>query len=155
MKKILLVSLFSLCSVFFLNAQSLAIFTIEKTDGSQIDMPMGSEAEITFSNSELVVSNQDGTFNISFPEIKKAFFQRATGTNELKAENLEVFPNPAKEFIRINNLSGTHEVSIMTLQGQTIKKATVTNESYIDITDLNAGVYFLYTDDFLSKFIKL
>ena len=77
MKKILLVSLFSLCSVFFLNAQSLAIFTIEKTDGSQIDMPMGSEAEITFSNSELVVSNQDGTFNISFPEIKKAFFHQS------------------------------------------------------------------------------
>ena len=71
------------------------------------------------------------------------------------AQNLEVFPNPAKEFVRINNLSGTHEVSIMTLQGQTIKKATVTNESDIDITDLNAGVYFLYTDAFLSKFIKL
>ena len=43
----------------------------------------------------------------------------------------------------------------MTLQGQTIKKATVTNESDIDITDLNAGVYLLYTDAFLSKFIKL
>lgn len=155
MKKILLVSLLSLCSVLFLNAQSLAIFTIEKTDGTQIEMPMGSEAEITFSNSELVVNNQDGSFNISFPEIKKAFFQRATGTNELKAENLEVFPNPAKDCIRINNLSGTHEVCIMTLQGQTIKKTTVTNKGDIEITDLNAGVYFLYTDDYLSKFIKL
>ncbi|MGN0033063.1 MAG: T9SS type A sorting domain-containing protein [Candidatus Limimorpha sp.] len=155
MKKIFLALLFPLFTAFYLNAQNSAIFTIEKTDGTQIDMPMGSNDEITFSNSEIIVSNQGQTINIALQEINKAFFQKTTSLNSVNKQSLSIFPNPAKDIIRINNLEGNNEVSIITLQGQTIKKSDVTNDGNIDISDLNPGVYIINVGKLVSKFIKL
>lgn len=68
-------------------------------------------------------------------------------TDSFTAAKLSVYPNPANNVINISN-DGTlqlNSVTMMDLNGRTVKSVNLNGvtESQINISDLNAGVYFM------------
>ena len=66
---------------------------------------------------------------------------------------LELYPNPASEYIKVN-IPNNEEFSILNSLGTTILEGKVENNQ-IRVDQLNPGIYFLKADHFsLVKFIK-
>lgn len=78
----------------------------------------------------------------------------APGSISYSANNpLKVFPNPASVLITIQGLNKLSNYEIVDLTGSVVLKGYTEGE--IDITQLNAGIYILRTDNALSiKFVK-
>ncbi|NDP21087.1 MAG: T9SS type A sorting domain-containing protein [Paludibacter sp.] len=67
-----------------------------------------------------------------------------TGINDIKsAKNLTVYPNPTSKYLYFNDNSSTlNKISILNLQGKTVK--TINNTSNkLDVGDLSNGMYIL------------
>ena len=77
-----------------------------------------------------------------------------TNVNEIVAENVTIFPNPASSVININGLSdfANLEVNVLNLQGQVVM--TVVNSLEINVKDIESGVYFLNIDCDGTNIIK-
>lgn len=79
----------------------------------------------------------------------------ANSVSELKNENkLVVSPNPAKNFIQMNNLKGKEKISIYNSCGMKIKNINIEPMNLIDISDLKSGFYFISFDNKWGKFLK-
>lgn len=81
--------------------------------------------------------------------------------DELNTNNTyDIFPNPAKDYITIENNSNDDElISIFSTQGQLLlQKPIIKPKSIIDISCLAKGIYFIrisnQNDDKVSSFIK-
>jgi len=80
--------------------------------------------------------------------------------NSLIEENIFLYPNPARDIIRIKNLKGSYEykVYILTLSGKLKKnllvKSSSSGEIIIDISDLEKGLYILRISNKNLKFVK-
>ncbi|MBI1227077.1 MAG: T9SS type A sorting domain-containing protein [Bacteroidetes bacterium] len=67
-----------------------------------------------------------------------------TGTDELAELNIQVYPNPFSDRIRLENLPATgYEVKLVNVFGQTIANAVATDNSQIACAALPAGTYFV------------
>ena len=76
-------------------------------------------------------------------------------SNVTRGIKLSVFPNPANKSITITGMK-TGEIFIENMAGQTIKKMTILNDRItIDISEWNAGIYFIKCADDAVKFIKM
>lgn len=69
--------------------------------------------------------------------------------DEQISELIEIYPNPASDFIRIEGFEG--KASIYTLYG---KKVRDVKAGMTDISDLAQGIYFVKTEKSKTKFIK-
>ncbi|MBR6438937.1 MAG: T9SS type A sorting domain-containing protein [Bacteroidales bacterium] len=155
MKRFLIIVLLSVgffCTSF---AQNEVIFSIVKTDGSTVNYEMNKDARIYYSDTQLMFYNGSETVSINFSEIRKAFFTAPQDVNEVENQQLSIYPNPAKDVLRINNLSDNQEVSIYSINGAIIKKVVVSGDSEINISDLRSGMYIVSAGNMFSKFIKM
>ncbi len=77
--------------------------------------------------------------------------------SELNAANVEVYPNPSSDVIKISNISAT-EFSIINNIGSVVKSGKVANNE-ISVSDLENGNYFIQltnsTSIYQAKFIKM
>ncbi len=83
---------------------------------------------------------------------------QTVGLAEFETKKIDIFPNPAKNQLRIENENlKINSISIINIRGKTVKTITK-NTKTIDVFDLTKGIYFLqiYTDNDLinRKFIK-
>lgn len=62
-----------------------------------------------------------------------------------------VFPNPASNFIRVNNISGQLEYTLINIMGYVLKKGFVMPEGEIDISSFLDGIYLLELTDGNNK----
>ena len=62
-------------------------------------------------------------------------------TQETLSEKLQIYPNPAKEFIIIENLKANSNYEIYDIQGKLIKKEKYNNQ--ISLKNLSKGIYIL------------
>ena len=76
--------------------------------------------------------------------------------NEFDKSLLRIYPNPADNFIYIENLSVDSKVELINVVGKKIKSFKIESQNQkLDINDLNRGVYFVKVDDkSAAKFIK-
>jgi methionine-rich copper-binding protein CopC len=58
---------------------------------------------------------------------------------------ISVYPNPATDFIMIENLDVKSEVSIISLKGKTILTKQVTPGERLDVSTVNSGIYLITT----------
>jgi hypothetical protein len=65
------------------------------------------------------------------------------------SSNLDLFPNPANDFIEI--ISSSNEIKIYSLYGKVMK---IAKPGKIDISDLASGVYFAKDGKNSQRFIK-
>lgn len=66
----------------------------------------------------------------------------ALTTNELQTKKIQVYPNPAKDFILIKNLKNNEDFEIYDLQGKLVKKEKYKNNQ-ISLKNLSKGIYIL------------
>jgi len=78
-------------------------------------------------------------------------------TNEIAIDNINIYPNPANNFIKINSKIEIDNITISNILGKKIIKTKNINK--IDISNIAAGIYFLKVETNLHqnkilKFIK-
>ena len=63
--------------------------------------------------------------------------------------DFKIYPNPAKDFIIINNLKSTNElIQLYSIDGQlVIERKVDSSEMVLDLSDLNNGIYLMYVVD--------
>ena len=83
-----------------------------------------------------------------------AYF-KSTSVDESDMAKLSVYPNPAKERIRIEGLENTCEVVIYNSLGEMVKTANVNSENEIGIQDLASGVYVVRCGNRALRFVKM
>lgn len=84
----------------------------------------------------------------------------AVNVNEIAKNNFQIFPNPTKDFIKINSENNIQEVYIFDNQGRVlVYENNLESNSVLDLSSLNSGVYFIRIFDgnnFLNqKIVKL
>ncbi|WP_010177317.1 LamG-like jellyroll fold domain-containing protein [Aquimarina agarilytica] len=62
---------------------------------------------------------------------------------DLTGARVELFPNPAKNFIKVSNLNTSGQFKIYNLLGQPVKQGSIDNNQTIDISNLIKGLYLL------------
>ena len=82
-----------------------------------------------------------------------AFF-KGTGVNENGATALGVYPNPAKDVLRIEGLESNATVEIYNSLGMMVRTLTVTADEEINIGDLPQGVYMVRCGQQMLRIVK-
>ena len=82
-----------------------------------------------------------------------AFFAK-TGVNEYGERVLSVYPNPAKESIRIEGLEANAEVRIYNALGMLVRTVTVTGDEEIGLEGLSSGLYLIRSGHQTLRFVK-
>ncbi len=66
------------------------------------------------------------------------------GINDHESLSFKYYPNPATDFINVTDNSNIHEISIVNLMGQEVKKATPeSREVSLNIANLKQGIYLM------------
>nr|NQU92872.1 T9SS type A sorting domain-containing protein [Bacteroidota bacterium] len=107
----------------------------------EINATITLEDDYVFENCEVVVFLQ----NMDTKEIYQGTSKMMTeivGMNEVKAVEMEVYPNPATDRVTIKAGSSIEQLEILNHVGQRVYK-TISNANIlnIDISDLKAGIY--------------
>lgn len=74
--------------------------------------------------------------------------------SDMTKEQINVYPNPAKSFIKISGLEKSTDYEIFSIDGKLIKKATIDKDSEINISTLVRGTYILKFNNQSFKIIK-
>ena len=106
--------------------------------------PCAPQSELSFSSGNhdtlfIVVqgwSNEQGTYTI---EINDGEFN---SIEEMQSQIL-IYPNPSEDFITISGIKSKCEISIRSLKGDLLYTALITDNSKIDLSSIEAGVYFI------------
>jgi poly(3-hydroxybutyrate) depolymerase len=67
----------------------------------------------------------------------------ATSLTELKKESVHVYPNPANQQLTLTGISKVEPIVIYNAQGQWVVDRTAYPGEYLNIEDLQMGIYFL------------
>ncbi len=73
---------------------------------------------------------------------------------DISKEKLNVYPNPAKSFIKITGLEKATDYEIFSVDGKLIRKGTANKDSEISISNFAKGNYILKFNDQSFKIIK-
>lgn len=76
------------------------------------------------------------------------------GANNINKEKSNVYPNPAKSFIKISGLENSTDYEIFSIDGKLIKKGKANPNSEINISTLVKGTYILKFNNQSVKIIK-
>jgi hypothetical protein len=122
-------------------------------------IPNGDNASVTILD-DIAPNDYDGTLNNfdlngSSSNWVDGVGSMTSSVNNLTSLDLELFPNPSNDFIRINGLSNTENYTIYNALGREFKTGVVDSNTSIDIQDLRKGIYFLkFVDGNSFQFIK-
>jgi len=78
------------------------------------------------------------------------------GINDLTANRLSFYPNPATDELRIENceLQTGENVQIFDAAGKLIFNGQLSTANTIDVSQLAAGTYMLKVENYVGKFVK-
>ncbi len=80
------------------------------------------------------------TINTVISEILKDAIGAPTKINKLHTANISIYPNPATNYIQLNNQNKA-QIRISDICGRTLISKTVQPNAYINISELNPGIY--------------
>ena len=76
--------------------------------------------------------------------IREGFNLRPTSTNDQVSNAVQVYPNPASEYINIKNVEDAIELKIIDINGnEMIRLSTIEIDAPIHLQNLRPGAYFL------------
>lgn len=127
------------------------------------------ESYATISTSGLVTAVADGSVTVRataddisgvYGEMTITISNQATGIEDISVTSINVFPNPAKDFLNVQfNEGSEYLMEMIDMTGKLVKSQNIYNsEERIDISDISDGLYFIKvtykTESFVCKFIK-
>ena len=154
MKKLFLTALLAMAFAGSLFAQSVT-FHIVKNDGTTAQYEMSSDAKIYYSDTQLFLDNNGTTVSYNLSELRKAYFSTNDNINDIDNQQLAIYPNPAKDVLRIANIADDQEVTIYSINGAVIKRVIVSEDDEINISELRPGMYVVSAGNMFSKFVKM
>jgi len=80
-----------------------------------------------------------------------------TSITELNTNAIHVYPNPASDYICINidEITFPQPIQIFDMVGHQVMKILLNDNSHVDISNLQPGIYYLQVAGLTSKIIKL
>ncbi len=120
-----------------------------------IEEPLGEPVGLAFELSSSDVGDY-GMNTPAFFAIDKITYDIRSGTKSLTVNpGLEVYPNPASEYIEIKNIEIKNAgFEIYTSTGQKISKGKLNNNTKIDVSSLENGIYVLVVSNGKKKLTK-
>lgn len=138
-----------------LSSQSLNLI-VKNLDGTEKSVPLLSLNKITFQDTDMKLTYSDLTTELfALNSIRNMIFGAPTRDITKIAPVLTVYPNPAKDFIFISNLSAEQSLSIYSSSGALLKQLQVSEDQGVDVRDLTRGFYFIKLNNRTIKFVKL
>ena len=122
------------------------------------DALIGNTAQTSYVDEDL----ESGVYNYAVTAVyEDGESEKATATATLTvsvAENNEVvftmYPNPAKDFVTIESAKDA-VVKIYSVNGQMLSQQNISEGiNTIDLSNLNAGMYFISVDETMVKIVK-
>jgi len=85
-------------------------------------------------------------------------FSRTLSTEDVALVNIAIYPNPTSDILNIQGISNVKDVELYSIEGKNMK-ISLQNETTIDVSSLQSGIYFLKVIDAqnrsaIRKFIK-
>ena len=154
MKKLFFTAFLMIALVGSIFAQNMAL-NIVKTDGTTASYVMSTDSKIYYSDTQLFIDSNGETASFDLSSLRKAYFSEIQGVNETDNQQFAIYPNPAKDVLRINNISDNQEVTIYSINGAVVKRDIVSEDAAINVSDLRAGLYIIGVGNEFSKFIKM
>jgi hypothetical protein len=75
-----------------------------------------------------------------------------------KNVNLVLYPNPSNSMLNVDGIELGTSVRIIAVSGEVMMEKTLVDDKIIDVSDLNAGIYFVSTiingNQVFERFIK-
>lgn len=122
------------------------------------DALVGNTAQVSYIDEDL----ESGTYNYAVSAVyEDGESEKATATVNLTvsiSENNEVafmmYPNPAENYVTIESAKAA-DVKIYSISGQMLSQQNISEgTSTIDLSDLNAGIYFVSVNGTMVKVVK-
>ena len=83
----------------------------------------------------------------------KAFF-KSNGVDENDMTALNLYPNPARETLRIKGLEANSELLFYNTLGMLVKRVTASADEEINVSDLAPGLYLIRCNSQTIRFVK-
>ncbi len=129
-------------------------------NGSSINLSISGGVEPYFvgwqeisSNSSFVENLAPGTYNVIITDASNCTISAAyevtepiVSVNDLQSDELYIYPNPAVNFVWLEGFKSAVQLEIIDLNGKILLQRTV-SQSYIDISTIAPGIYFLKIED--------
>lgn len=97
----------------------------------------------------------DGTTQCSGSATNTIFVSECLGITENPVTALAVYPNPTSGLVYISNVSAKTNVEVINALGTLVSKKTITaNDNTIDLSNVNAGVYFIRVENQIFRIVK-
>lgn len=142
----------------YTKADELISIYLNNSDNSPVRIDVSTISSIKFKTTKLVVTNDDDISNDFYfsDVIKITFNEKGTSIETANASNVNIFPNPVKDNLVINNADMIYgsDICIYTTTGVLVSKHSQWNGETIDVSHLCPGVYFVNTNSTILKFVK-
>lgn len=137
-----------------MNAQEHAM-VVELTDGTERTYSLAN-GKVTFDDAMMYLT--DDTYelvaSVVIDDIRKIYFRSLAGLTEVdNVALLMVYPNPAKDWVKIANADNAR-VGIFSMDGRMMYNDINSGEK-IDVSAFPSGVYFIRVNGQTIKFAKL
>lgn len=127
--------------------------------GTEQGFNVSASGKLYFSGDNLLVKPEANSTETSIPV---SIIQKITFTDEVLAtqnvglnkSNLQLYPNPSTDYIRIKSEAKSLDVKIYNLEGKLVVSGTYKSDEDINVSKLNAGVYLVQANGVTIKFIK-
>ncbi|WP_417431901.1 T9SS type A sorting domain-containing protein [Halpernia sp.] len=123
---------------------TLGVYTIIKRDNSTSNWAVLGDYNLATQNgSTISVANKNLTSFSDFA-IGKGNNDFVLSTKDVSAESLNVFPNPTKNIVNFSGAKNIKLISVFDASGKQIQvRNSLFNNSQIDLSNYNPGVYYL------------
>jgi hypothetical protein len=95
----------------------------------------------------------DGKVNSTESQVVVSVRVALSSIEETSLQAFTIYPNPARNFIKISGLSAKSEVTIIDMTGQTVLRKDISPEEFLDINNLKHGIYLVKINDTTAKLI--
>lgn len=108
-------------------------YRIVESEANSIEDSFTNTAHIYFDWNPAIVTNT--TYNINVEPLS---------TNNLKADKVKVYPNPARNVVNIETVEVAEKIKVVDMNGRTVKNIVPNqNREKVDLTSIETGIYII------------
>lgn len=117
--------------------------------GADLDLVNPGTGKVVISITE--VGNDENTASAEWEFILDG---TPVGVDELEAQQIGIFPNPATNYFNISNSNELSQIQVFNILGKKMFETNVTEGKRFDITDLSKGIYLVRMIDDENAVVK-